>query len=88
MPKSLATHHSNGQVDLKDGPRSNLNKQIERSYATSCLMGVMFALSVTILEKFTVERYLTLTLTFRMGLRSIVLMPKERPHATFYVLTI
>ena len=41
---------------------------IETPYATSYSMAtVMLALSVTMLEIYTVEMYLILTLTFRIG---------------------
>ena len=53
--------------DLENWLRSNLNMLIEIPYATSYLMAiVMFALSITILETFTVEICMTLTSTIRI----------------------
>ena len=52
----------------------------ESQHATTYLMAiVMFAKSVTILQIFTIEMYMILTLTFRMGKRS---------NAIFYLLAI
>ena len=49
-------------------PRSNLNMLIESLHATSYLITILiFALAVTILQIFVVEKCMTLTLIFTMG---------------------
>ena len=57
------------ELDLEKGPRSNVNMPMEMPYATFYLLLAiaMFALTVTICEKFVIEMCITLTLTFRMG---------------------
>ena len=53
---------------MKNGPRSNVNMPIEKTYATLYLLAIaVFALSVTICEEFTIEMCVTLALTFRIG---------------------
>ena len=67
MPRNSTTHRSYGQVGLHNRPRPNLNILIERPHATSYLIViVMFGVSISDCEIFTVEMCMTLTLNFRM----------------------
>ena len=53
-------------LELWNGSMSNINTQMERTYATLYLLEIaMFAQSVTIYEKFAIEMYITVT--FRMS---------------------
>ena len=61
-PKYFDRPGSKGKVYLQNRSRSTLNMVIEKPHAISYLMAnVMFAISVTILEIFSVKRYMTLT---------------------------
>ena len=61
----------NLDLDLYDGPRSNVNMLIVSPYMTLLLATVMLTTSVVSLKIFNVEMYmaliLILTLTFKMG---------------------
>ena len=57
-----------GQVDFHSRSWSNINMLIERKSATSYFIAaVVFDLSITVCDLFTVKMGMTLTLTFRMG---------------------
>ena len=57
-------------LDLKNGPRSNVNMPIESQYLTMAI--VMFSLSVTVCEIFVVENMHDLDLDLLSWLRSNV----------------
>ena len=55
-------------LDLQNGSVTNIDMPMERPYAIFDLLTiVIFALSVTICEKFVIEMCMTFTVTFRMA---------------------
>ena len=57
----------NFDLDLLNGPWSNVNMSLETPYATLCVAIAMVALSVTVCEILTVEIFTMLNLTFSIG---------------------
>ena len=54
--------------DLQNGPRSNVNMPSESPYMTFSTMAiVLFHVSVTLYEIFTIKTFMILTLTLRVG---------------------
>ena len=55
-------------LDLQNGPRSNIIMPIESHCVTFYFMTtVMFTLTINVYEKILAEICMTLTMTFRMG---------------------
>ena len=70
----------NLDLNLQNGPMSNINIPIERPYSTFYLLAIsMFALSVTIYEKFIIKMCMTLTLIIRMSQCQIWISQSKGP---------
>ena len=73
-------------LDLYNGPRSNVITPMKSPYMTCYLMAIVICtLFVTLSKIFIVEMYMTLTLTFRMYQVNI---PVERPYMTSHSLSL
>ena len=74
-------------LDFESEPRSNVRMTAEWPYAAFYSLAIaMFAPSVTVCYKFSVEICLALILTLKGANVKCRYMPLERPHTTFYLL--